>query len=171
MVAASPMPVLFAAAVDAIASTLPPGYAYGPGGDCTGRETGTEGDDRAQCRWLAPASPGPAAPLLVELAVTSYCRRTAALCALTSRPVLPVGAVVRPLFPPRIGSEAIAVRGDIVDGGGRFVLYRIDVLVNHAVLSLAGGWRWPAGSPDWIYERARLLATLPAALDRNLNAR
>lgn len=138
------------------AADLPPGYR------CTGSPTVQgAGEGVRGCsgwRWLPPEDAPAAAPLAVDVTLTAYEQRTGALRALTTPPPLPDGLAARPLFAPRIGEETTALRADVTEGDTRYVLYRVDVQVGRCVGTVAATWRWPAGSPNWVYERARQLA-------------
>jgi hypothetical protein len=114
--------------------------------------------DASACRWLPPADAPASAPLVVDVAVTEFEQRTAALQALTTRPEYPAGVRVRPMFAPRIGEAAEALRADVIENGAHYVHYRTDVKVGRRLATIAATWRWPAGSPMWVYERARTLA-------------
>jgi hypothetical protein len=109
-------------------------------------------------RWLPPPGTPTAQPLAIDAAVTEFDRRSAALQAVTAPPAIPDGMTVRRLFPPRIGEETAAVRADLTEDGTHYVLYRVDVQVGRKLGTIAAAWRWPAGSPSWLYERARRLA-------------
>lgn len=138
------------------AADLPPGYRCIAAPTGSG-EAGTSVRSRAACRWLPPAGAPASAPLAVDVTVTAFARRADALSALTAAPDLPDGLEVRTLFPPRIGDGTAAVRADIAEAGTRYVLYRVDVQVGRSLATIAATWRWPAGSPVWVYERARRL--------------
>ena len=140
---------------------LPPGY----------RRAGAPPDDspccgvrgRSACRWLPPAGAPASAPLAVDVTVTVFDRRKDALRRLTDTPPLPDELAVRPLFPPRIGDETVSLRADVTEGDARYVLYRVDIQVGRYLATVAATWRWPAGSPAWVYDRARRLAERLAA--------
>ncbi len=123
---------------------------------------GGEVVDWAACRWLPVADPG-AGPLYLDIAVARFARRTDALRALTAPADVPAGMTARPLFPPRIGEETAALRAEAIADGVRYVLYRVSAQLGCRVATVAALWRWPAGSPQWLYERLRrLMAQLSA---------
>jgi hypothetical protein len=106
-----------------------------------------------------------AEPLAVDASVAEYERRASALRAVTDGPELSDGMEVRRLYPPRIGDETAALRADVTEEGTRYVLYRVDVQVGTRTGTIAAAWRWPGGSPAWLYERARALAGRLALAD------
>ena len=118
---------------------------------------------RSACRWLPPPGSPASAPLAVDVTVTAFDQRTYALRRLTAAPPLPDQLDVRPLFPPLIGDETLAVRADVIEGDTRYVLYRVDTRVGRCLATVAATWRWPAGSPAWVYDRARRLVERLAA--------
>ena len=140
---------------------LPPGYRCldAPSDDASC--CGVRG--RSACRWLPPAGAPASAPLAVDVTVTAFDQRKRALRRMTEMPPLPDELDVRPLFPPRIGDETLAVRADVTEGDARYVLYRVDTRVGRYLATVAATWRWPAGSPAWVYDRARRLAQRLAA--------
>lgn len=121
---------------------------------------GSEVLARTACRWLPVADPG-GGPLYLDVAVTRFARRTDALRALTAPADVPAGMTTRPLFPPRIGEETAALRAEATAEGVRYVLYHVRAQRGCCVATLAALWRWPAGSPRWLYERLqRLMAQI-----------
>ena len=137
---------------------LPPGYRRSATPPArTRRLKGAR--DEAACRWVPPRDAPPSAPLAVDVSVATFGQRTAALQALTAPPVLPAELEVRPLFAPRIGEETAALRADVTEDDTRYVLYQVDVQVGHRLATVAAIWRWPAGSPTWVYDRARRLVS------------
>jgi hypothetical protein len=114
---------------------------------------------RSAERWLPPEHTRASAPLLVDVSVTEYAGRLAALRALTSPTPVPDCFRARPLFPPRIGDETQAIRADAVDGDIHYVLYRVDALAGTSIATVAAVWRWPAGSPTWVYGRAEQMVS------------
>jgi hypothetical protein len=140
-----------------LADALPPGYRC-----CSGGPTDIRCPEesvvraRAACRWLPVTDPG-AGPLYVDVVVTRFTRRTDALRAVTDLTGVPAGMVTRTLFPPRIGEETTAVRAEATADGARYVLYQVSAQLGCTVGTIAALWRWPAGSPQWVYERLRRL--------------
>lgn len=154
---APPLPALCAVVAGLTRDDLPSGYrCINPEPAAAAAPEGVCG--RAALRWLPPAGAPPAEPLAVDVTLTAYERRTGALRALTSPPALPDGLQVKPLFAPRIGDEAAALRADVTEADTHYVLYRVDIQVGRWLGTVAATWRWPAGSPNWVYERARRLA-------------
>jgi hypothetical protein len=143
--------------VESTDTSLPPGYRT-VAVPLAGENTAAAVCGHAGMRWLAPAEMPSAEPLALDVSVTAFDGRTGALRALTAPPLLPDGVDVRPLFAPRIGNEALAFRADACERGRRYVLYRVDVQAGRCLATVAATWRWPAGSPSWVYERARRLA-------------
>ena len=147
---------------------IPPGYRCVPAGDCP-RSTDAPGSTAAW-RWLPRGDIRAAVPIVIDLTVTLYERRSSALRAVTRPPRLPDSMLVRPLFLPRIGDESSAVRGDALEDGQRYALYRVDCVRGLLVVTVSAVWRWPAGSPSWVYDRAGrvldALAGVPDALVR-----
>lgn len=136
---------------------LPPQYRCIP---LTQVEDGTVSEvivARAADRWLPPENSRTSAPLLVDVSVAEYAGRLPALRALTSPTPVPECFKSRPLFPPRVGDETQAIRADAVDGDVHYVLYRVDALAGTSIATVAAVWRWPAGSPTWVYARAELM--------------
>ncbi len=160
MVAAPHTITPFAAILQAVEPLLAPGYERLPGAACTGKEAYAGATQREACRWLAGSPSVAGEPIVVELAASRFAGRTPALQALCTPPVLPVGMTIRRLFPPRLGDESVAVRADLAEDGERYVLYRVDLAVHQTVVSLAAAWRWPAGSPKWLYLRAQAVAAV-----------
>jgi hypothetical protein len=155
----SPLAVAKPPAPPLNASDLPAGYR------CTDTATvlaevrpRTEARQRRCWRWLPPPDASAADPLAVDASIAEYERRAAALRAVTDGPVLLDGLAVRRLYPPRIGDETAALRADVTEAGTHYVLYRVDVQVGTRTGTIAAAWRWPGGSPAWLYERARTLA-------------
>ena len=151
------LPAVCAAVAELTQNDLPSGYR------CVA--TGPQDDDidggvcgRAGWRWLAPTGACPADPLTVDVSLTAFEQRTGALRALTTPHEMPEGLQVKSLFAPRIGDEAAALRVDVTEADTHYVLYRVDVQVGRWLGTVAATWRWPAGSPKWVYDRARRLA-------------
>lgn len=138
---------------------IPAGYRSVPVSQCT--EAAHAPGSAAAWRWI-PCGDAPATlPLAIDVTVTLYDRRSSALRAVTRPPELPDPMLARPLFLPRIGDESSAVRGDAVEDGQRYALYRVDCVRGLLVVTVSAVWRWPAGSPNWVYERAgRILNAL-----------
>jgi hypothetical protein len=147
------------------AADLPPGYrciAVAP----PPRPAGVPAQSETAVRWLAPRGAPPADPLAVDVSLARFARQAEAMRALTGGPALPDELAVRPLFAPRIGDDSVAVRADTTAAGDHYVLYRVDLRVGGRLATVAAVWRWPAGSPVWVYERARRIAHRLAAADR-----
>jgi hypothetical protein len=113
---------------------------------------------QASWRWLPDGPASGSEPVVVDVSVAAYGTRTAAMRAVTSPPALPACMAIRSLFPPRIGDETAALRADAEENGCRYVLYRVDFQSDATVVTLAAIWRWPAGSPNWLYDRGRRMA-------------
>lgn len=111
--------------------------------------------DRRHWRWLPDAGAPASAPLVVECTAARFDRRADALTAVTNQPHLPDCLSVRTLYPPTIGDATAALRADLRDGDDRYVLYAVDLLAGMTVVTITAVWRWPAGTPAWLYDRAR----------------
>lgn len=146
-----------------LADALPPGYRCCLGsstdGGCPG---GSAVRARAACRWLPVTDPG-TGPLYVDVVVTRFARRTDALRAVTDLANVPAGMATRALFPPRIGEETTAVRAEATADGVRYVLYQVSAQLGCTVGTIAALWCWPAGSPQWVYDRLRRVMSRFAA--------
>lgn len=139
-----------------LADAVPPGYRCLAAPARVWCYRGGEVQAGAACRWLPAGDPG-AGPLYVDVAVARFARRTDALRAVTAPADLPRGMATRPLFPPRIGEETTALRAEAVADGVRYVLYHVSAQRGCCVGTVAALWRWPAGSPQWLYDRLRRL--------------
>jgi hypothetical protein len=150
-----------------LADDLPPGYRFAEATpSLAANSTSCTGARSRSCwRWVPSTGVPTADPLAVDAAVTEFDRRAAALQAVNATPELPDGLTVRRLYPPRIGDETAAVRADVTESGTHYVLYRVDVQVGRRLATVAAAWRWPGGSPSWVYERARRLAGRLAKAD------
>ena len=143
-------------AIESSHAGLPPGYRV-MAVPLTGDDLGPSVRGHAGMRWLAPAGAPPAGPLSLDVSVIAFEGQSGALRALTAPPRLPDDVAVRPLFAPRIGNDALAFRADASEDDRHYVLYRVDVQTGRCLASIAGTWRWPAGSPSWVYDQARRL--------------
>ncbi|MFN8559704.1 MAG: hypothetical protein U0531_20950 [Dehalococcoidia bacterium] len=63
---------------------------------------------------------------------------------------------------PSIGDAGRAVRADVIDEGTRYVVYRVECLRGRRLARMTAAWRWPSGSPTWLYDRVRpIVGALP----------
>ncbi len=153
------MPLSFrpsSAVTPLLADAVPPGYRCLAAPADVRCDRGGEVRAWAACRWLPVEDPG-AGPLYVDVTVARFARRTDALRAVTAPADIPRGMAMRPLFPPRIGEETAALRAEATADGVRYVLYHVSAQRGCCVGTVAALWRWPAGSPQWLYERLRRL--------------
>lgn len=140
---------------------LPPGYYRRPVPDGL-LPVNLSVARRCAARWLPEPGAAGRGPLVLDAVLLALDRLTDALRLLTQPPLGFERLATRDLFMPSIGDAGRAVRADVIDEGTRYVVYRVECLRGRTLVTMTAAWRWPSGSPTWLYDRVRpIVGALP----------